>query len=81
MIDALGPHPSVRQKRGAQRAPLSADGAKRSLRSGLSSRRALNLPRMQAAGAHLDLRDLPIDNDTGHLEIRLPDAARSIVRV
>ena len=36
---------------------------------------------MQAASAHLDLRDLPVDDDSCDLEIRLPDAARSVVGV
>ena len=36
---------------------------------------------MQAAGAHLDLRDLAVDNDARHLKIRLPGPTRSVVRV
>ena len=36
---------------------------------------------MQAASAHLDLSDLPVDDDSCDLEVRLPDAARSVVGV
>src|SRR5437016_2235966 len=42
------------------------------LSSALPSRRAHHFPGMQAAGAHLDLRDLAVDNDARHLKIRLP---------
>jgi len=41
----------------------------------------LNLSGVQTSSAHLDLGDLSVDDDPGHLEIRLPDAARSVVGV
>jgi hypothetical protein len=68
------------KKRGAQRLPfpIIRDEA---LRSGNPSRRALNLASVEAASAHLDLCDLAIDYNPGDLKIRLPGAARLVVRV
>src|SRR5205085_1332790 len=45
-------------------------------------RRASDLAGIQAAGAHLHLDDLPLrSDDPRDLEIRLPRAARLVVRV
>ena len=69
------------KKWGAQRAPHSADSTKPSLRSGLPAGRPLNLPRVQAASADLDLGDLVVDDDAGDLKVRLLRPARLVVRV
>src|ERR1700687_3371187 len=68
------------KKKGAQSLPILRS-ATRSLRSGYTPRRALDLPSVQAAGAHLDLRDLAVDDNPGDLKIRLPGAPRLVVRV
>jgi hypothetical protein len=51
------------------------------LRSGPASRRALNLSSVKAPGAHLDLRDLAIDEDARNLKVGLERPTRPVVRV
>src|SRR6516162_6317985 len=50
-------------------------------RDGGAARRALDLVRGETPGADLHLGDLAVDEDARDLEVRLPGAARAIVRV
>src|SRR5436190_10442031 len=79
MIDALvlGPQP---HKKGEPKGSPSQSVSQK-LRSGLPSRRALNFPGVQTAGAHLHLRDLAVDYDARDLKIRLPGPPRPVVGV
>src|SRR5688500_7887126 len=70
------------EKKGApKRAPPFSFAAERWSRHRDTARRALNLASVQATRATLDLLDLAIDENPRDLEIRLPDAARLVVRV
>src|SRR4029079_14336666 len=46
-----------------------------------ATRRTRNLPRVEAARAYLHLRDLAVDQGANDLQVRLPRAARLVVRV
>lgn len=69
------------KKKGARDELLSPASGLVNLCDGSTTRGTLDLSGVQASSAHLDLRDLPVDDDSCDLEVRLPDAARSVVGV
>src|ERR1700674_5975709 len=77
---APGRASSVQKKGSPKGSPHSLSRRSASSR-GDSPRRALNLPCVQATGAHLDLGDLAVDHNPGDLKIRLPCAPRLVVRM
>src|SRR6185437_5772707 len=69
-------------KKGASREAPSDPSRAASRRSrDLAPGSTLNLARIQASRTDADLRRLPVDENPGHLEIGLPDAANLVVRV
>src|SRR5688500_16435334 len=86
VIGAVGIARSVRgreKREPPEKLPFRAEAraARAPSRDGCATRCALHLSGVETAGAHLHLRDLAIDHDAGDLEVRLPGAARLVVRV